>query len=84
MCGLDASAICFAIAVPHRPASVPVRSDPPGRPLDQFHDERRRAVALLQTVNGCDVRMIEPGKHFGFALETRNRSLSAPLPRATP
>ena len=26
------------------------------RPLDQLHDEGRRAVALLQTVNGSDVR----------------------------
>ena len=41
------------------------------RPLDQLHDEGRRAVALLQTVNGSDVRMIEPGEHFGFALEAR-------------
>jgi hypothetical protein len=41
------------------------------RPLDQLHDEGCSAVALLQTVNGRDVRMIEPGEHFGFALETR-------------
>jgi hypothetical protein len=40
------------------------------RPLNQLHDEGRGAVALLQTVNGRDVRMIEPGEHFGFALET--------------
>jgi hypothetical protein len=42
-----------------------------GRPLDQFHDEGRGALALLETVNGGDVRMIEPGEHFGFALEAR-------------
>jgi hypothetical protein len=40
------------------------------RPLDELHDEGRCAVALLQTVNGGDVRMTEPGEQFGFALET--------------
>src|SRR5688572_15724966 len=41
-----------------------------GWSLNQLHDDGRGAVALLQTVNGGDVRMIEPGEYFGFALET--------------
>ena len=40
-------------------------------PIDQLDDERGCAIALLQTVNLRDVRMIEPGEDFGFTLEAR-------------
>ena len=39
------------------------------RPLDQFHDQRGRAVSFLQAVDGRDVGMVERGQDFGFALE---------------
>ena len=42
------------------------------RPLDQLHHEGRHAVALLQAVNLRNVRMIQPGEHFRFALEARH------------
>ncbi len=41
------------------------------RPLDQFHDERRHAVALLEAVDVRDVRMVQRREDFGFALEPR-------------
>ena len=39
--------------------------------LDELHDERRRWTGLLEAVDRCDVRMIEGGKQFCFALEPR-------------
>ena len=41
------------------------------RSLDELHHESRRAFTLLETVNLCDVRMVEPGEHFRLALKTR-------------
>jgi hypothetical protein len=38
-------------------------------PLDQFHDQRSDAVNVFQSINRCDVRVIEAGEHFGFALK---------------
>ena len=67
----SASAICLATAALRRAESVPVRCDPPASALDQLHDESRGAVALLQTVDLRDVRMIERGEDFGFTLEAR-------------
>src|SRR5262245_14990976 len=40
--------------------------------LDQLHHERRETVALLETVDGGDVRMIQRRQHFGFALKPRH------------
>ena len=39
--------------------------------LDQLYDERADSVAILEPVNGRDVRVIERGEHFGFTLEAR-------------
>ena len=39
--------------------------------LDQLHHERVDAVRVLQPVDGRDVRMIQGGEDFGFALEAR-------------
>ena len=39
--------------------------------LDEFHDERREASALLKSVDRSDVRMIQRGEDLGFALKTR-------------
>ena len=38
--------------------------------LDEFHHERRDARALFESVDGGDVRMIQRGEDFGFALKT--------------
>ena len=37
--------------------------------LDEFHHERRDARALFEAVDGGDVRMIQRGEDFGFAME---------------
>jgi hypothetical protein len=37
--------------------------------LDEFHHQRGDALARLQAEDLRDVRMIEGGEHFGFALE---------------
>ena len=37
--------------------------------LDQLHHDRADAVALLEAVDRGDVRMVQRGQHFGFALE---------------
>jgi hypothetical protein len=39
--------------------------------LDQFHDERDRAVALFEAVNRADVGMIQRGEHLRLAPEAR-------------
>ena len=41
------------------------------RPLDELHRERGRAVAALEAIDVRDVRMIERGQHFRFALKPR-------------
>jgi hypothetical protein len=41
------------------------------RPLDQLHDERLQAIGLFEPVDVRDVRMIQRGQDFGFALKTR-------------
>ena len=38
--------------------------------FDEFHHERRDARALFEPVDRGDVRMIQRGEHFGFALKT--------------
>ena len=40
--------------------------------LDEFHHEGLDALGVLQPVNGCDVRMIQRGKDFRFALQPRH------------
>ena len=68
----SASAICFAIG------SASSIGDRAARnalgqivALDEFHHERRDARALFESVDGGDVRMIQRGEDFGFALKTR-------------
>jgi hypothetical protein len=39
------------------------------RAFDQFHHQRRRAVALLQAVDLCDVGMVQGREDFGFLLK---------------
>ena len=39
--------------------------------LDEFHDERGGARTFFKPVDGGDVRMIERGEHFRFALKAR-------------
>jgi hypothetical protein len=41
------------------------------RALDELHDDRARAIALLGPVNLRNERMVEGGEHSRFALETR-------------
>jgi hypothetical protein len=50
----------------NRPLRDPVRQR---RPLDKLHHKSRRPVRPLETVDRCDVGMIQRGKDFGFALE---------------
>jgi hypothetical protein len=38
--------------------------------LDEFHDERRDAAALLEPVDARDVRMVQRGEDFRFTLKT--------------
>jgi hypothetical protein len=40
-----------------------------GRPFDQFHHERRHTGAALEPVNRGDMRVVQRGKHLGFALK---------------
>jgi hypothetical protein len=42
-----------------------------GLPVHELHDEPADAVAFLDAVDRCDVRMIERGQHFRLALEAR-------------
>ena len=39
--------------------------------LDQFHRERLDAARFLQAVDCSDVRMVQRGQDFRFALEAR-------------
>ena len=39
--------------------------------LDEFHHERVHAAGFFQAVDGGDVRMIQRGEDFGFALKPR-------------
>ena len=39
--------------------------------LNEFHDERGNARTFFKPVDGGDMRMIERGEHFRFALKTR-------------
>ena len=68
----SASAICFAIGSASSSGIGAVR-DAVGEvgALDQFHHERVDAVRSLQAVDVRDVRMIERGEDFRFALEAR-------------
>ena len=51
--------------------------------LDEFHHEGRDAVGVFQAVNGRDVRMIQRGEDFRFALESGDPfRVSARTPRA--
>jgi len=40
-------------------------------PFEQFHDDEGFAVGGADVVNRADVRMIESGRGFGFAVEAR-------------
>ena len=42
------------------------------RPLDQFHDERLHTIGIFEAVDLRDVRMVQRGKPFSFALEAGN------------
>ena len=39
--------------------------------FDELHHEGLDAVALFQSVDGRDVRMVQGGEDFGFALKPR-------------
>ena len=39
--------------------------------LDELHDQGAHVLRLFDAVNGGDVRMIERGEHFRFALKAR-------------
>ena len=41
------------------------------RPLDELHRQGKRASGLFDAENLGDVRMVERGKDFGFALKPR-------------
>ena len=47
--------------------------DPLGkrRSFDQLHDQRMDPVRVFESVDVCDVRMVERRQHLRFALETR-------------
>ena len=66
----SASAICLRdrqrLVERNRPLGDPIRQR---RPLDQLQHQRRDAVGLLQAVDLRDVRVVERGEDFGFALE---------------
>ena len=66
----SASAICLAIGSASSSGIAPLR-DPLRQivALDQLHHERRDAVGVLESVDGGDVRMIQRGEDFRFALE---------------
>ena len=67
-----ASAICFAMGSASEIGIAPLAMTLRERwPFDELHDERRRWTGLLEAVDRCDVRMIEGGKQFCFALEPR-------------
>jgi hypothetical protein len=39
------------------------------RSVDELHDERMRVTRIFESVNLCDVRMVERGQHVRFAFE---------------
>ena len=53
------------------------------RSFDEFHDECRRSIGLLETVNLVDVRMIERGQIHGLEMASvrLNRSRVGTLVR---
>ena len=51
---------------------APRRSRSARVPLDQLHDQKMPAAGLLHPVERRNVRMIERGEHFRFALESRD------------
>ena len=68
----SASAICLAIGSASASGIGPWRNAVgQRRPLDQFHHQRESSVRLLQAVDVRDVRMVQDGEDFGFALEPR-------------
>ena len=53
--------------------------------LDEFHDERRDAVGLLEPVDRGDVRVIQRGEDLRFALKPRQSfRVAARRPQAGP
>ena len=68
----SASAICFAIGSASSSGMAPraIRCDEIVA-LDEFHDERGEVWCLLQSEDLRDVRMVERGEHFCFALKAR-------------
>ena len=71
----------------NRPLRDPVRQS---RSLDQFQHQRPGVVGLLQTVDGCDARMVQAGENLRFALEAgkpirvRGKRLGQDLQRDLP
>ena len=39
------------------------------RPFDELHDERKRSLASLETIDVSDVRVIQRGQHVRLAFE---------------
>ena len=74
----SASAICLAIGSASSIGMAP-RGDPLRQvvALDQLHHEGGHAVGFFQPVDRGDVRMIQRGEHFRFALESREPIASA-------
>ena len=68
----SASAICFAIGSASSSGIGP-RAMRCGQilALDEFHHERGEVGRLLEPVDRGDVRMVQRGEHFGFALKPR-------------
>ena len=52
-----------------RPADEPVEE---GGARDELQHEEARAVVLVQTVDGADVRMIQRSENLGLALKPRH------------
>ena len=67
----SASAICFAIGSASSNGIAPSAIRSASVALDQLHHERGHAVRLLEAVDVRDVRMVQRGEDFGFALEPR-------------
>ena len=67
----SASAICLAMAVLHRAGSRRAQCAAQVGPFDEFHDQRRDAAALFESVDARDVWMIQRGQGLGFARESR-------------
>ena len=68
----SASAICFAIGNASSSGIAPLRDAL--RQIvafDEFHHEGGHAPAVFEAVDRGDVRMVQGGEHFRFALKTR-------------